>query len=77
MCEGDRYVCKQTPNNIRDAVGEAVYRDDFYRPQHSKYKGVAGEKPVVGRVLLSSNDDSFLLVKTQVRHVRCAPRPRV
>lgn len=70
---GDIYVCKQVPSNIRDAVGEAIYRDDFYRPQESRYKGVQGEKPVVGKVLLSSNDDSFLLVKTQVRHVRCVP----
>jgi hypothetical protein len=46
-------------------------RDDFYRPQEQRYKGIAGEKPVVGKVLLSSNDDSFLVVKTLVRHVRC------
>eukprot|EP00892_Ulva_mutabilis_P000434 jgi/Ulvmu1/10391/UM061_0075.1 len=67
---GDSYVCKQVPSNTRDAVGEALLRDDFYRPQESRYKGVAGEKPVIGKVMLSSNDDSFLLVKTQVRHVR-------
>lgn len=72
---GDVYVSKQTPSNIRDMVGEAVHRDEFYRPQNARYKGVPGEKPVVGRVMLSGNDDSHVLIKTQVRHVRCAVPP--
>ena len=61
---------KQVPSNIRDPVSEQFNRPEFYRNQFHRYKGVAGEKPVVGKVLLSANDDSFLVVKTLVRHVR-------
>lgn len=63
---------KQVPSNIRDPVSDQFNRPEFYRNQFHRYKGVAGEKPVVGKVLLSANDDSFLVVKTLVRHVRYA-----
>jgi hypothetical protein len=67
---GDAYIMKQVPSNIRDPVSDQFNRPEFYRNQFHRYKGVAGEKPVVGKVLLSANDDSFLVVKTLVRHVR-------
>ena len=71
---GDAYIMKQVPSNIRDPVSEQFNRPEFYRNQFHRYKGVAGEQPVVGKVLLSANDDSFLVVKTLVRHVRYAGR---
>jgi hypothetical protein len=40
--------------------------------QEARFKGMAGEQTVVGKVLLTGNDDHFMVVKTLVRHVRCA-----
>ena len=60
------------PSNVRDAVGDAAMRDDFYRSQEARFKGLAGERTVVDKVLLTGNDEHFLVVKTLVRHVRCA-----
>ena len=72
---GDTYLYKQVPSNVRDPVGEAAAQDAFYRSQEARYKGLAGEKTMVDKVLLTGNDDNFMVVKTLVRHVRCAPGP--
>jgi hypothetical protein len=71
MHAGDTYLYKQMPSNVRDPVGDAVLQDSFYRSQEARYKGLVGEKTMVDKVLLTGNDDNFLVVKTLVRHVRC------
>lgn len=63
---------KQVPTNTRDPVNLNTLRDDFYRGQEDRYKGMAGEKTVVDKVLLSTNDATFMVIKTLIRHVRCA-----
>ena len=40
--------------------------------QEAKFKGMAGEKTIVDKVLVTGNDDNFIVIKTLVRHVRCA-----
>lgn len=36
---------------MRDPVGEAAAQDGFYRSQEARYKGLAGEKTMVDKVL--------------------------
>lgn len=72
---GDIYVNKHSPKNTRDnfAMSHLLHGENFKKNQ-STYKGPPGERAVVDKVLITSNDESAYIVKTLVRHTR---RPEV
>ena len=63
---------KQIPTNTRDPVAApAALPDAFYRNAPVSWKGYSGgERCVVDKVLLTSNDDAACVVKVLVRHTR-------
>merc|ERR1712100_241740 len=75
ITDGDMYINKQTPTQIRDPVAESIQRQNsFYKPTPQYYKGPRGETGVVDKVLLTSNEENHFLVKALIRHTR---RPEV
>jgi DNA-directed RNA polymerase III subunit RPC2 len=64
--QGECLVHKQVPLNTRDAQGAAgALPDAAFRPAPVMWKGHPGERAAVDRVLLSSNDEHFALVKVR------------
>ena len=76
QCACDDFVCSWC---VSGGAQLGQQRHDCQRitrgVQEARYKGMAGERTVVDKVLLTGNDDHFMLVKTLVRHVRCGLRP--
>eukprot|EP00887_Chlorella_sp_A99_P006810 scaffold2.g6810.t1 len=71
LSQGECLVHKQMPTNTRDPVANpSVMPDAFYRTAPITWKGYPGEKCVVDKVLLTSNDESACVVKVLVRHTR-------
>ncbi|KAL4423845.1 hypothetical protein ABPG75_001146 [Micractinium tetrahymenae] len=72
LTQGEVLVNKQMPTNTRDPVtNPAAMPDAFYRNAPVSWKGYSGgEKCVVDKVLLTSNDDCSCVVKVLVRHTR-------
>ncbi|PSC73428.1 DNA-directed RNA polymerase III subunit RPC2 [Micractinium conductrix] len=72
LSQGEVLVNKQVPTNTRDQVtNPAAMPDAFYRPSPVSWKGYSGgEKCVVDKVMLTSNDDNPTVVKVLVRHTR-------
>ena len=71
LTQGECLVHKQTPLNTRDPVPNlAAMNDAHYRPAPVMWKGHPGERCVVDKVLLTSNDENSCLVKVLVRHTR-------
>ena len=75
---GDVYVNKQMPVNTRDAIdttfGGVPETRDFYRDTPLVYKGPQTEDAVVDQVLLTCNEDDYLVIKALIRQTR---RPEV
>ena len=71
LTQGECLVHKQMPINTRDPVQNlAALTDAAYRSTPVMWKGHPGEKCVVDKVLLTSNDENSCLVKVLVRHTR-------
>eukprot|EP01025_Chloroclados_australasicus_P049879 TRINITY_DN5700_c0_g1_i1.p1 TRINITY_DN5700_c0_g1~~TRINITY_DN5700_c0_g1_i1.p1 ORF type:complete len:793 (-),score=72.46 TRINITY_DN5700_c0_g1_i1:579-2957(-) len=62
---GNVYIYKQCPTQTRDTVQQVEYRD-----RTESWKGPMGERYVVDRVSLSSNQESMINIKVILRHVR-------
>lgn len=69
----DVYVNKQSPKNPAAAVS-SVLKDQDYVDTNARYKGPEGETTVVDRVILCSDSDDKLCIKSIIRHTR---RPEV
>jgi len=70
---GDVYVNLQRPTNTRDPIPTSNPPDSFYRPCPMSWKhtpAMAGEKCVVDKVLLTSNEESHYSIKVLIRHTR-------
>jgi len=68
---GDIYINKQSPINTRDPISNpSNMPDSFFRPTPQTYKGAQGEKCVIDRVLLTTNDDNMFNIKVLTRHTR-------
>ena len=63
---------KQVPTNTRDPVAgpPSALPDSAYRAAPVMWKGHPGERCVVDRVMLTSNEEHALAVKVLVRHTR-------
>ena len=71
LTQGECLVHKQLPLNTRDVFGTGgALPDSAYRSAPVVWKGYAGERCSVDRVMVSSNDDSTCIVKVLVRHTR-------
>ncbi|KAL4539453.1 hypothetical protein Ndes2437B_g02173 [Nannochloris sp. 'desiccata'] len=71
LTQAECLVHKQMPLNTRDPVANpGGLPDAAYRPAPVMWKGHPGEKCVVDKVLLTSNDENSCLVKVLVRHTR-------
>ena len=72
---GDVYVNKYTPENTRDTFSNPKnLAPQDYKSTPSTYKGPHGEISVIDKVLITSNDETDMIVKTLVRQTR---RPEV
>jgi len=73
IAPGDVYINLQRPTNTRDPVQSTNMPDSFYKPSPMSWKhtpAMAGEKCVVDKVQLTSNDDSHYNIKLIIRHTR-------
>lgn len=71
LTQGECLVHKQMPLNTRDPVpNPAALTDAHFRPAPVMWKGHPGERCVVDKVVVTSNDENACLVKVLVRHTR-------
>lgn len=71
LTQGEVLVHKSLPSNTRETIAAGVPpSDSSYRPAPVTWKGHVGERCVVDKVLLTSNEESQTVVKVLVRHTR-------
>lgn len=66
---GDVYINMQRPTNTRDPL-PPNHDDAMYRPTPMSWKGPSGERCVVDRVQVATNEEQQEVFKVLVRHTR-------
>ena len=81
IANGQMFVNKMSPRNTRDLAPEPldVNNPNHYRRAPSVYKGPSmdassTESAVVDKVLVTANDENYMMIKALVRHTR---RPEI
>ena len=70
---GDVWLNKQSPIDTKDGVltqRSGALPDSAYRPAAQYHKGAAGERSLVDRILLTSNDETPCVIKMLSRSTR-------